>query len=100
MAKKRIKKRTVRLVRSAAGAPGVFAISEGRKLSFYYYQEVPSDIGGRGFSVLRIGTTAVYHVRIGSIGETTCECMGFLRQGRCKHILALQALLKEGLLKT
>lgn len=98
MSKKRAKTRTVRLLRPAGQEPGVFAIAEGRKIFFYYYREVACQIGGRGFVMLRLGTTAVYHVRLAAIGESTCECLGFLRQGRCKHVLALHALLKQGLL--
>lgn len=99
MAKKRVKKRTVRLVRPAQKEPGVFAIAEGRKLSFYYFREIASEIGGRGFAVLRLGTTTAYHVRLVSPNDSTCECLGFLRLGRCKHVQALQALLGQGLLK-
>ena len=40
----------------------------------------------------------LYHVRIGTAEECSCECLGFLRHGYCRHVLGLQALVQgEGL---
>jgi hypothetical protein len=34
---------------------------------------------------------ASYDVRLSPEGHVTCECKGFLRWGRCKHVRTLQA---------
>jgi hypothetical protein len=60
----------------------------------YLVAAVPCDVGGRGFSASRIGSGFVYHVRVGA--ETECECLGFLRWGRCKHTTALESLMRRG----
>ena len=92
-------KRTVRLIRAPDGdGVGVFGIQQGRKVSFYTFREIPCDIGGRGYAVHRLGLGPLYHVRIGTGEECSCECLGFLRHGQCKHIRALLALLESGLL--
>lgn len=99
MAKKRRKERTVRLMRRPAKTePGAFAIVEGRKIAYYAFREIACQIGGRGFLVHRLGEQRLYHVRVGSSVESTCECLGFCRHARCKHVQALQALVGEGLL--
>jgi hypothetical protein len=60
--------------------------------------EVPCEIGGRGFAVHRLGLGTVYHVRVGDPADSTCECLGFLRWGRCKHVAGLRALIRLGAL--
>jgi hypothetical protein len=90
--------KTVRLIRTPAAEPGIFCISEGAKSSFYAFAEIPCAIGGRGFAVHRLGLGPLYHVRIGSAAECSCECLGFLRHSRCKHIRALLTLVDKGLL--
>lgn len=62
----------------------------------YLVADVPCEVGGRGFSVSRIGSGFVYHVRVGS--ETECECIGFLRWGRCKHSAGLAHLIRQKLI--
>jgi len=85
--------RTIRLLQTpSAEEPGVFAIADKRKTTFYVFREIPCEIGGRGFAVHRLGLGSLYHVRIGQPRECTCECMGFLSRGRCKHVSGLLAL--------
>jgi hypothetical protein len=90
--------RTIRLVRpTAADGVGVFAVTVGDVTTIYTLREIPCEIGGRGFAVARLGLGTQYHVRIDEpLEESTCECMGFLRHGYCRHVLGLFALVKAG----
>ena len=89
--------RTIRLVRPPAGdGVGVFCIAVSRQTQFYVLLEIPCEIGGRGFVVHRLGMGDVYHVRAGAGAADSCECLGFLRWGRCKHVLGLGALIRRG----
>ena len=54
------------------------------------------EIGGRGFAVHRLGQGNLYHVRVNGPDDSSCECMGFLRWGRCKHVAALGTLIRDG----
>jgi len=91
--------RTIRLVRSPhEDGVGVFCISAGPRASFYTFHEVPCAVGGRGFAVHKLGLGTLYHVRIGRSADCSCECLGFLSRGRCKHVLGLLALARHGLL--
>ncbi len=90
--------RSIRLLRApSADQPGVFAIVEKDRLSYYVFDEIACEIGGRGYAVHRLGLGDLYHVRIGAPEECSCECLGFLAHGRCKHVLALGALASKGL---
>jgi hypothetical protein len=40
----------------------------------------------------------LFHVRIGAPRDCSCECLGYLRRQRCRHILGLLALRRRGLL--
>lgn len=77
---------------------GVLSIHEKKETAFYAFAEIPCAIGGRGFAVHRLGLGNLYHVRIGGPEDCSCECLGFLRHGRCRHVLGLLALLQQGLL--
>ncbi len=89
--------RSIRLVRAPTlDGVGVFAISVGRTTTFYTFHEIPCEIGGRGFAVHRLGLGNLYHVRIGRRSDCSCECLGFLAHGRCRHILGLLALARHG----
>ena len=91
--------RVIRLVRSPdAHGVGVFAIEQKGRTQFYVFKEISCEIGGRAFAVHRIGLANVYDVRIGSAAECSCECLGFLRHGKCKHIQGLSALIGHGVL--
>jgi hypothetical protein len=89
--------RSIRLVRPPSiDGVGVFCVSAGDTTAFYAVREIPCEIGGRGFAVHRLGLGQLYHVRIGTRAECSCECMGFLAHGRCRHILGLLALVRQG----
>ena len=91
--------RSIRLVRSPArDGVGVFHIRAGRLSCFYTFHEIPCAIGGRGFAVHRLGVGTLYHVRVGRREDCSCECLGFLSRGKCRHVLGLLALGRRGLL--
>lgn len=75
-----------------------FAITQGKKTSHYTVKEILCEIGGRGFAVHRTGVGTRYDVRIGEPSDTSCECMGYLAHGYCKHISGLTAIIRQGLL--
>lgn len=88
--------RSIRLLRRAGQAPGVFRLTSKNETVFYVFREIPCEIGGRGFAVHRLGLSNLYHLRIGTVQECSCECLGFLRHGYCKHVLGLLALREKG----
>jgi len=89
--------RSIRLVRSSSDdGVGVFCVTDRKGTTFYTFHEIPCAIGGRGFAVHRLGLGQLYHVRIGNEEECSCECLGFLAHGRCKHVLGLLALTHHG----
>jgi hypothetical protein len=91
--------RSIRLVRPPTiDGIGVLRLSVRQTIGFYTFREIPCEIGGRGFAVHRLGLGELYHVRIGRPEDCGCECLGFLRHGRCKHIQGLLALEAQGLL--
>ncbi len=88
--------RTITLLRpSTKDEPGVFCIKIKSKLSYYSFQEIPCEIGGRGFALKRVETKPIYHVRIGAKNDCSCECLGYLRHGHCKHLEGLLALVAK-----
>ena len=90
-------RRTIRLVRAPdRDGVGVFSVTDSDRACFYTLREIPCEIGGRGFAVHRTGLGTLYHVRVGRPAECSCECMGFLYRGQCRHILGLLALMREG----
>jgi hypothetical protein len=89
--------RTIALVRPPnRHGVGVFCIAASKKSQFYTFREIQCEIGGRGFAVHRLGRGTLYHVRVGAPDDSSCECMGFLRWGRCKHVAGLTALIERG----
>ncbi len=91
--------RVIRLERPiTSDGVGVFSVRVGRRTTFYTLHEIRCDIGGRGFEVHRLGPGELYHVRVGRPADCSCECLGFLRHGRCRHVLGLLALVERGLL--
>lgn len=75
---------------------GVFRITVQKRSHFYTFCEIPCHIGGRGFAVHRTGVGTLYHVRVGKREDCSCECLGFLRRSKCRHILGLLALIQNG----
>jgi hypothetical protein len=99
MAETQTPRRVIRLVRPpTASGVGVFVVTAGRTTTYYTLREIPCEIGGRGFAVHRLGLGHLYHVRVGRPHDCSCECLGFLRWGRCRHVLGLLALIRRGLL--
>ena len=97
MAETTRKTRTICLVRSPRiDGVGVFSVDDGKTSGSYVFREIRCEIGGRGFAVHRLGLGQLYHVRIGTPHECSCECLGFLAHGRCKHIQGLLKLLRGG----
>ena len=79
--------RSVRVVR-----PGLIRIAEGKSVEHYSVREVPCEIGGRGFSVRKVNAVEPYSVRVGTPEECSCDCLGFYRNRKCRHVSALLAL--------
>jgi SWIM zinc finger len=99
MSDKTAPERVIRLVRpTTIDGVGVLSVRMGRTTSFYTLHEIPCEIGGRGFAVHKLGLGELYHVRVGEQSDCSCECLGFLRHGRCRHVLGLLALVKRGIL--
>ena len=92
------RQRTVCLVRApAADGVGIFCVRDAKRTTFYVFCEIPCLIGGRGFAVHKLGLGNLYHVRVGRPEDGSCECMGFLAHGACRHVHALEALVQQGL---
>jgi hypothetical protein len=90
-------RRTIRLVRPPdPDGVAVACINLGKQTTYYTLCEIPSEIGGRGFAVHRTGLGTLYHVRVGAPEDCSCECLGYLRHGYCRHLLGLQALVQAG----
>lgn len=88
--------RGVRLVRGPADGVAVVCVTVGKDSTFYTVRELLCEIGGRGFAMHKLGMGALYHVRVGDAADCSCECLGFLRHGFCKHVLGLLALTESG----
>ncbi len=92
------RQRTVRLMRPpAADGVGIFCVRDAKRATFYVFCEIPCQVGGRGFAVHKLGLGNLYHVRVGKPADRSCECMGFLAHDACKHVLALETLVEQGL---
>jgi len=76
--------------------------TEGRQTTIdrYYVREIPSDIGGRGFTFGKMAqhTFAVVEEHTCRLAgrDSTCECKGFERWSHCKHLESLTALANRG----
>lgn len=97
MSKRKPLPRSIRLLRSPdSDGIGVFEISIGKKSALYVFREIKCEIGGRGFAIHRLGLGTLYHVRVGAPEDCSCECLGFIRHGHCKHVAGLAALIWQG----
>ena len=91
--KKAAPERSIRLLRSPLpSGVGLMAITNNRRTNYYAFKEIACDIGGRAFTLHRLGLGNLYHVRVGTAEECSCECLGFLQHRKCKHVLGLLAL--------
>ena len=98
--------RSIRLLSApTAGRPGLVRITAGKLSTLYRLAVLPADFGAGyeltkclmvevepGMWEARDGET--YHVNLAG----TCECKGFLKHGRCKHLDGLRRLATLGLL--
>ena len=86
--------RVIRLIRRPdRDGVGVLSIVNKGQTQYYVFKEITCDIGGRAFVVHRLGLANLYHVRVGEPRDCSCECLGFLRHGHCKHVQGLAALI-------
>jgi hypothetical protein len=85
---------------------GVLQIVHGRDDVTYYLWPVRADFG-LGWRLDKLGEVlpgedTTYHVHLDPLAEggprCACECKGWLRWGRCKHVKALVGLHRDGLL--
>jgi hypothetical protein len=100
-ARKRVKPvRTIRLVvpLNAEGVNGLVRITVGKDTADYLLARIPADFG-TAFRLEKVGEedATPYHVNLCG-RQTTCECMGFARWNRCKHVDGLAALTAAGTL--
>lgn len=71
-------------------------LTAGDEHSGYWLSRVASDWGD-AYRLRKVGLADAYHVCLADEGHS-CECMGFLRWGHCKHTDAVARLQDEGLL--
>jgi hypothetical protein len=90
--------RTVNAIRrpQRCGDPGVIRIDEDCESVYYLVREIGSAIGGRGWVVWRLTAVNPYSVRIGPGSDESCDCVGFSSGVRCRHVLAMRALIAKG----
>lgn len=93
-----IKQRKVTVVaRPTGNSPGLVRVAEGKVIDEYEYAEVPSDFE-RAFVVRKVKgkvNEKVYHVNMGE-AAATCDCLGHVHWGYCRHVAFLQAMIREG----
>jgi hypothetical protein len=80
-------------------APGEVVIRVGTVETAYSVTEVPCGgaFDGRGFRCHKAGADEPYDVFLSRNGaDDTCDCKGFSRWCRCKHVAALRVLLSGG----
>jgi hypothetical protein len=91
--------RSVRVLAPAtAGGPGVLVqITVGAEANDYCVRKIPSDFGD-GFEVAKVSgpERPTYHVHLSDEHGQTCECLGYLRWGSCKHTGGIAALRQAG----
>jgi hypothetical protein len=74
----------------------VVIIATGEAEDVYHVRAIPSDFGA-AFEVEKVSAldARTYSVNLQGNGGT-CECMGFLRWGHCRHVEGLHALRAAG----
>jgi hypothetical protein len=103
-----IKSSSLRSLRISDAIRGVrtLVITQDGERTFYDLREVRCDIGGRGFRLDKCcegsgsdREESGYDVRVDGGSDGSCTCKGFTfhrHQKPCKHIAAVQALVKLG----
>jgi hypothetical protein len=89
--------RSIRLVvpMNEQGENGLLRITVGKDSADYFLARIPADFG-TAFRVEKVGSEGdAYHVNLNG-RQTTCECKGFTRWNRCKHVDGLTALNAAG----
>ena len=92
-------KRSVRLIAKETGEnPGIIRIDTDRKTALYAVREIESEIGGRAFLVKEIDaeSNTPGYACIAAGDDVICDCIGYSRYGRCKHVSAMFALILRG----
>jgi hypothetical protein len=80
--------------------PGLVRILEGHTETFYTLAPVPAD-WGRAFRICKADIHGMeiadpYHVHLDAELGDSCDCLGSLKHGHCKHRSGLRALLAAG----
>src|SRR5947208_1483569 len=86
--------RTVKLcIAPTISSYGFVTLRVGKQVVDYFLRRLPSDFGV-GFEFEKIGGEPCerYHVHLAAEARHTCECLGHLRHGHCKHVDGLLAL--------
>jgi hypothetical protein len=78
------------------GAASVLVIKEGKRTDVYSVKAIASDFG-QGFEVRKLTgeEDAVYHVLLEREGKS-CDCVGHLRYGYCRHATEVARLVESG----
>lgn len=103
--KPKVKVRTVRLVQAPSpGRPGTLDIVEDGKPTCFWVRPIPHDFGQAAFLLEKYETQCrgeddkAYNVLLAG-QQSSCECLGHMRWGHCRHVEALQKLLDLGKLQ-
>jgi hypothetical protein len=86
------------LVKPGDNFAGVVRITVGKLVTDYSLLEIPSDLGGRGFRLDKLGDLSgeSYLCLVGSPHDDSCTCRGYSKWSHCKHSEALAALIQAG----
>ena len=97
MCKQQVKKpaRTLKLTVDAETGLRFLTIRVGKQIDLYWLSDVPTPLDGRVFKLDKFGSADSYHVVL-TRGEQSCDCMGHLRWGHCKHASAALKLCELG----
>lgn len=91
--------RTVRLdLPVSRCSQGVVTVIAGKHRATYFLTRLDAEFG-QGWQLEKIGSKRdkKYAVNLAeSASHSTCECLGFLRHGSCRHVNALLALRQAG----
>lgn len=80
-------------VESWQNGSGVVSVTENGKIDTYDVREIGSDFG-RCFRVEKRDGDS-YDVCVNG-RQSTCECLGHLKHGHCRHVSGLAALIAQG----